>query len=121
MINDDLSIQASSQGFQVKVETKQQEVEKLTPALVPSELEKESDKAVSKQDALQSKITQLNQHMQSLNRNLQFSVDDTSGDTIVKVIDSETDKLIRQIPSQEVIDSRHAIEDFRGLILETKA
>jgi flagellar protein FlaG len=62
----------------------------------------------------------MNDYMQNFNRSLKFSVDEGSGDTIVKVIDSETEKVVRQIPSEEVLDARNAIEKFRGLLLEVK-
>ena len=69
---------------------------------------------------LQDKVAQLNEHVQSLNRNLQFRVDEESGDTVVKVIDAETEELVRQIPSQELLDIRNAVEKFKGIILEAK-
>lgn len=72
------------------------------------------------QQQLQEKVAQLNDYVQHLNRNLQFSVDEQSGTTVVKVIDAETDELVRQIPVQEVLDASNAIEKYRGLLLETK-
>jgi flagellar protein FlaG len=59
--------------------------------------------------------------MQNLNRSLQFSVDDESGDTVIKVVDSETEELVRQIPSEEILRARNAIEKYRGILLETQA
>ncbi len=73
------------------------------------------------QEALQEKVAQLNDHMQNLSRQLHFQVDEKSGDTVVQVIDSETDKLVRQIPSQEVLDVRSAIEKYKGILLKAKA
>ena len=48
-------------------------------------------------------VNQLNEFLQSLRRDLQFSVDEGSGSTIVKVIDSNTGELIRQIPPEEIL------------------
>jgi flagellar protein FlaG len=72
-------------------------------------------------EALQEKVAQLNDHMQNLSRQLHFQVDENSGDTFVQVIDSETDKVVRQIPSQDVIDVRNAIEKYKGILLKEKA
>jgi flagellar protein FlaG len=72
-------------------------------------------------DELDEKVAQLNDHMQNLHRNLQFKVDEDSGETVVKVIDSETDEIVRQIPSQEVLDARHAIDKVKGILLEERA
>jgi flagellar protein FlaG len=66
-------------------------------------------------------VAELNQYVQNLERKLQFSVDDTSGDTVVRVIDKETDELIRQIPSEELLEVKHAIDEYRGILFETKA
>ena len=75
---------------------------------------------------LNDTVSQINDHMQSINRNLQFSVDEDSEQQsgsaiIVKVIDADTDEVVRQIPSEEVLNVRHAIAELRGLLLETKA
>jgi flagellar protein FlaG len=69
---------------------------------------------------LQEKVTELNDYMQNFNRSLQFTVDDSSGDTVVKVIDSDTDEVVRQIPSQDLLDVRNAAERYRGILLEVK-
>jgi flagellar protein FlaG len=71
--------------------------------------------------ALKEKVAELNNYVQHLNRKLQFSVDDTSGDTIVKVIDSDTDELIRQIPEEKLLEVKNALEEYRGILFETKA
>lgn len=42
----------------------------------------------------------MNEFIQSTQRDLQFSYDSDSGDTIVKVLDSSTKELIRQIPDE---------------------
>lgn len=52
---------------------------------------------------------------------LQFSVDDSSGDTIVRVVDSETGDVIRQIPSKELLEIAHAIDKMQGMLLKQKA
>lgn len=49
-------------------------------------------------------VSQINDHVQSLQRNLQFTVDDITGKDIVTVVDTETEKVIRQIPSEEVLE-----------------
>lgn len=53
---------------------------------------------------LEEAVDTLSAHMQSLQRNLQFSVDAEAGRTVVKVIDSATGDLIRQIPEETALD-----------------
>jgi flagellar protein FlaG len=56
--------------------------------------------------------------MQNLNRSLQFSVDETSGQTVVQVIDADTEELVRQIPAQELIDVKNALDKYRGILFQ---
>jgi uncharacterized FlaG/YvyC family protein len=61
-----------------------------------------AEKSASKVD-LQEVIGQINSYVQSVKRDLSFSLDETSGRTIIRVIDSDSGKLVRQIPSEEVL------------------
>lgn len=96
-----------------------QKENKLNQELSLSELSKQQ--AEEKNEAIQNKVAEINEYVQKLDRKLEFTVDDSSGDTVVKVIDSETDKLIRQIPSDEILRIRDAVDTYRGILLETKA
>lgn len=49
-------------------------------------------------------IDMLNQLAEAQQRNLKFSVDEPSGRTVIRVFDSNSDQLIRQIPGDEVLD-----------------
>lgn len=75
--------------------------------------------------ALQEAVSSLNEHLQQIQRNLLFSVDESSGKTIVKVVNASTDEVIRQIPTEEVLRISHNIQeqldDISGLIFETSA
>lgn len=69
---------------------------------------------------------------ENLGRSLSISVDDRSGDFVVQVQNAETEEIIRQIPSEEVMKISQAISDqldalelmgeqgARGLFLEMK-
>ncbi|MBI3375630.1 MAG: flagellar protein FlaG [Betaproteobacteria bacterium] len=59
--------------------------------------------------------------IQPLSRNLRFSVDGTTGKTVVRVEDTETGNLIRQIPSQEALDIARVLDRMQGLLLNGKA
>lgn len=54
-------------------------------------------------------------------RDLLFSIDNDTGKTVVKVVDSVTDKVIRQIPSEELIAIAKALDKFQGLLLKQEA
>ena len=74
---------------------------------------KAEEKETSEQ-ALDAAVKQLNSYAQSINRNLEFNVDTDSGQTVVKVIDSETDELIRQIPNEEALTIAKQLDEVSG-------
>lgn len=64
----------------------------------------------------------INKVLQSLvSSNLQFSVDQDSGQTIVRVVDTETKDVIRQIPNEEALAIAKSLGKFQGLLIEQKA
>ena len=52
---------------------------------------------------------------------LQFSVDKDSGRTMVRVVDAKTKEVIRQIPGEEVLAIRRALDKMKGLLLRMEA
>ena len=74
---------------------------------------------------LERAVTKLNDHIQLVQRDLHISVDDDTGKTVVKVLDSESGDVIRQIPSEEVIAISRALSEnmdrVEGLILREEA
>ncbi|MCU0870215.1 MAG: flagellar protein FlaG [Burkholderiales bacterium] len=53
--------------------------------------------------------------------NLQFSIDEQSGETVVKVVDADTDEVIRQIPSEEMLALARNLQRMEGLLFDGKA
>lgn len=52
---------------------------------------------------LEAMVGKLGDYAQAFERSLRFSVDEESGRTLIKVVDAQTDELIRQIPSEEAL------------------
>lgn len=92
----------------------------INPLSQPNSLSNQLEATEEQLAAIQDRVVELNSYMQNLNRSLKFSVDDQSGETVIKVIDSETDELIRQIPAEELLVVRSSLEEYRGMLLEMK-
>ena len=60
------------------------------------------------------KIVQENQF------NLKFSVDEKSNAIVVQLLEKGTGKLIRQIPSEEILKLKQRISDLLGMIYDEK-
>ena len=50
-----------------------------------------------------------------------FSIDDDTGKTVVKIVDSTTQEVIKQIPSEEILSIAKALDKLKGLFIEQKA
>ncbi|GJN55396.1 flagellar protein FlaG [Pseudomonas tohonis] len=70
---------------------------------------------------LESAVADIQSFVQTVKRGLDFNVDDSSGEVVVKVIDTDSGKLIRQIPSEELLKLAERLEDIRSLMFEAKA
>jgi flagellar protein FlaG len=66
-------------------------------------------------------LDQLNGYLQETQRGLRFSIDDVSGRTIVRVVDTETDEVIRQIPSEEMLVLIRHFNETTGKIFDAVA
>jgi flagellar protein FlaG len=66
-------------------------------------------------------VSQANQIVQSLNRDLHFMVDEDSGRTVIKVLDSETKEIIRQIPSEELLKIAATLTEGKSLLVKEQA
>lgn len=54
-------------------------------------------------------------------RNLQFSIDEETGRTVIKVVDSTTQQVIRQMPSEELLALTRSLDSLSGLFVKQKA
>lgn len=64
----------------------------------------------------------INKALRQSNRNLEFRLDEQTNRVVVKLTDTETGELIRQIPSDEMLAISRAIGEFQqGLLLRQKA
>lgn len=70
---------------------------------------------------LENKVEKLNDFVQNLNRDLHFSVHKETGRTVVTVVDAETDKVIRKIPSDEILKIVESLESLSGLLFNKQA
>lgn len=65
----------------------------------------------SRSDQLQKAVVAISEYVQSINRDLQFSVDEETERTVIKVIDSESGELIRQIPDEVFLELARKLND----------
>ncbi|MCW8930636.1 MAG: flagellar protein FlaG [Gammaproteobacteria bacterium] len=73
------------------------------------------DKSAVKEE-LDETISQLNDSLQNVQRNLEFSVDKDAGRIVINVKDKETDEVLRQIPSEEVLELARNLHNINAAL-----
>lgn len=68
----------------------------------------------------QNAIDKLNEFMEVHNNNLKFVYHDGLKEYYVKVVDSKTDEVIREIPSKQVLDAYYEMQKIIGNIVDEK-
>jgi flagellar protein FlaG len=72
-------------------------------------------------DAIRQVARQIDEYLKSSTSSLQVSVDNESDKIVVRIVDSVTQEVIRQIPSQEMLAISQSIDEMRGYLLQQKA
>jgi flagellar protein FlaG len=72
-------------------------------------------------DQITKALDEVRAVVQPVAQSLRFTMDLDSGRTIIKVMDTETNDVIRQIPSEEILAMSRAIDKLRGLLVKQTA
>ncbi|OCR24693.1 flagellar protein FlaG [Pseudomonas syringae] len=80
---------------------------------------KESD--AEKSEKLKTAVQEIEKFVQSVRRNLEFSIDEASGEIVVKVIASDTGEVVRQLPSAEALKIADSLHNAHSLLFDAKA
>lgn len=82
---------------------------------------KSADQSGEKPKDVADAVERIRTHVQSLQRNLDFSVDDSTGQVVVQVLDGDSGKVVRQIPSEEILRLAERLDEMRSLLFEASA
>jgi flagellar protein FlaG len=82
--------------------------------------EGEPGKAPQKVDVSEA-VARIRTQVQGLQRDLNFSVDDSTGQVVVQVLDGDSGNVVRQIPSEDILRLAERLDEMRSLLFEAKA
>jgi flagellar protein FlaG len=71
--------------------------------------------------ALEQAVSGIREFVQATQRNLDFSIDDSTGKVVVKVIATDSGEVIRQIPSEAALKLAQSLNDVSSVLFESKA
>ena len=69
-------------------------------------------------DAVEKAVERANELARSLSRKLSFSYDDRVNKVIVRVMEGEGEKLVRQIPTEEMIRLSVRMDEIMGMLID---
>lgn len=72
------------------------------------------------QEQLQRVIDQSNKHLLGKDAKLTYKVHESTQKTIITLVDTKTDEVIREIPSEKMLDSIANIWEMVGIIVNKK-
>lgn len=72
-------------------------------------------------EATRAAVEKVQDFVQVVQRDLQFSVDEDSGRTIVTVVDSESGEMIRQIPPERILQIAENLDEVNGILFRGSA
>ncbi|MGQ7818037.1 flagellar protein FlaG [Metapseudomonas furukawaii] len=110
------SVNAAPVGSgQVRAPAKQESPEAVGEQARPKS-ESEEDR-----EPIAAAASSIQEFVQSIRRNLNFDVDDSSGRVVVQVTDSESGEVIRQIPSEDALKLAESLSEMRSLLFKAEA
>lgn len=66
-------------------------------------------------------VQDINNAIQATSQGLEFSVDKSAHEVIVKLIDQQTKQVLRQIPTQEALEIAKSLDKLQGLLIKQTA
>jgi flagellar protein FlaG len=95
---------------------KNQKPSQAEPGKVSAENQDQQKKQV------QEAVAKLNDYIQSVQRDLEFNLDEDSGRVVVKVVNRNTNEVVRQIPDEVALKMAHNLQSEEPIsLLNTKA
>lgn len=74
----------------------------------------------SEETMIEEALETANKAAKAFNRRLDFSVHESTGREIIRVVDTDSNEIIREIPSKKLLDAIGKLQDLMGLIVDQR-
>ena len=71
--------------------------------------------------AVQAAVDHVNAALAASERSIEFSIDPDVKTVVVRVIDKQDGSVLRQVPSQEMLNIAKALDQLQGLLVRSRA
>ncbi|MDP3977605.1 MAG: flagellar protein FlaG [Pseudomonas sp.] len=89
--------------------------------LVQAEKPQPASPQVQGRASMEEAVSSIKAFAQSIQRNLNFALDDSTGRVVVKVTDGVSGEVIRQIPSEDALRLAESLDEVRSLLFKAEA
>jgi flagellar protein FlaG len=97
------------------------EVQREKSALSPAPAPAPTPEVKAAQQQVKEAVEQIQRNIAAKSTDLRFTVDKATGKTIVSIVDSQTQEVVRQIPTEEIMKLARWIDRMQGLLVNGKA
>lgn len=66
-------------------------------------------------------VAQANRSLQAINQAIRFEVDPDTREMVIKLVDTENERVLRQVPSKEMLAIARALDNMQTLLVRGKA
>jgi len=73
------------------------------------------------EEAVHKAVSDINKAIQNFSQGLQFSVDKDTQRVVVKIVDQQTNQVIKQIPTEEALEISKSLSKLQGLLVKHEA
>ena len=82
---------------------------------------KSANDAEPTRDEVKDAVAKLNDSLTASAQDLQFSIDEDSKKTVVKLIDRTTHEVLRQMPTKEALEIAKSLDKAMGKLIDQRA
>ena len=83
--------------------------------------DQEQQNSQRSRDDVKNITQELNKFFQYINADLQFAMHEKTQQLMVQVVDTKENKVLREFPSHELLDTIANIREYVGILLDKKA
>jgi len=95
-------------------------IEVLKPEVGKDQFQSKKDVEELTNDEISQITDGLNKFMETINTDLKFEIHEKTNRVIVQVVDSKDQRVIKEFPPHELLDTLAAISDYVGVLLDKK-
>ncbi|KJS85394.1 MAG: hypothetical protein JM58_08765 [Peptococcaceae bacterium BICA1-8] len=112
-----MRVEGVSQASPVK---KVEPVGREMPNVNTNEAQQNGEKKKGSEEEIISAIESANKHFEIYDKRLEFSIHEKTKQIIVKIIDSTNNEVLKEIPSQKILDMVANMMELAGLLVDER-